>query len=169
MPSRARIVTWNGKDVPPGTPRAACRSLHCRGDRGRGAAAVAKEEAGIEAALESYARAGLSMASAPARSSTQLSGVEGRLRNQRPRGVLRLGPPSEACDERSKSAYFGFSGIGGRPLIFSATFRQAPIRSETSLSSTSRTPWYSVRFRISWHFDRTRHTSGPRPSVSGRT
>jgi len=28
-------------------------------------------------------------------------------------------------------------------------------------------PSYSVRFRISWHVDRTRQTSGPRPGVSG--
>ena len=26
-----------------------------------------------------------------------------------------------------------------------------------------------VRFRMSWHFDRIRHTSGPRPRVSGNT
>jgi hypothetical protein len=50
-----------------------------------------------------------------------------------------------------------------------ATLRQAPITSVTSLSSTSSAPSYSVRFRMSWHFDRTRHTSGPKPSVSGNT
>jgi hypothetical protein len=33
----------------------------------------------------------------------------------------------------SKSAYFDCSGIGGRPQTFSATLRQAPIKSETSL------------------------------------
>src|SRR5262249_12031764 len=42
--------------------------------------------------------------------------------------------------------YFDVSGIGGKRLTFSATLRQAPIRSETSLSSTSRAPSYSVRF-----------------------
>jgi hypothetical protein len=57
--------------------------------------------------------------------------------------------------------------IGGSALICSATLRQAPIKSVTSLSSTSSAPSYSVRLRTSWHLDSTRHTSGPKPSVSG--
>ena len=79
------------------------------------------------------------------------------------------GPGIDVPGSRRDETYFGFSGIGGSRLTFSATLRQAPIRSETIRSSTSSTPSYSVRFRMSWHFDSTRQTSGPRPRVSGST
>ena len=54
--------------------------------------------------------------------------------------------PLVPCPCRS---HLDFSGIDGSCLTLSATLRQAPIRSETSLSSTSRAPSYSVRFRMS--------------------
>ena len=55
------------------------------------------------------------------------------------------------CACQTDETYFGFSGIGGSRLTSSATLRQAPIRSDTIRSSTSRTLSYSVRFRMSWH------------------
>lgn len=46
-------------------------------------------------------------------------------------------------------AYFDSLGRGGSCLTLSATVRQALIRSDKSLSSTSTAPSYSVRFRVS--------------------
>ena len=72
---------------------------------------------------------------------------------------------SSLLDRSGHSLHQSVFGIGVRFLILPATLRQASIKSETSLSSTSRTPSYSVRFRMSWHFDRTRQTWARAKSV----
>ncbi len=58
---------------------------------------------------------------------------------------------------------------GCKTSSLAATARQAEIRSVTIRSLTSRSPSYSPRLRISWHFASTRQTSGPSSSVCGRT
>jgi NAD(P)-dependent dehydrogenase (short-subunit alcohol dehydrogenase family) len=49
-----------------------------------------------------------------------------------------------------------------------ATTLQAWITSTSRRSSIHRSPSYSSRLRISWRLARTRHTSGPTPSVCQR-
>ncbi len=65
---------------------------------------------------------------------------------------------------RCSSDYGGFSA-----LTFSATARHPVMRPSTNRSSMSKSPSYSPTLRMSWHLERTRHTSGPSPSVCGRT
>ena len=54
MPSRARIVTWNGKDVPPELHELPAGRYVVEAVEDEAPALSPEEEAGIEAALESY-------------------------------------------------------------------------------------------------------------------
>jgi hypothetical protein len=54
MPRRARIVTWNGKDVPPELRELPASRYVIEAVEEEAPALSPEEEAGIEAALESY-------------------------------------------------------------------------------------------------------------------
>ena len=54
MPSRARVVTWNGKDVPPELQELPAGRYVVEAVEDEAPALSPEEEAGIEAALESY-------------------------------------------------------------------------------------------------------------------
>jgi hypothetical protein len=54
MPRRARIVTWNGKDVPPELLELPAGRYVVEAVEEEAPALSSEEEAGIEAALESY-------------------------------------------------------------------------------------------------------------------
>ena len=54
MPRRARVVTWNGKDVPPELRELPAGRYVVEAIEDEAPALTAEEEAGIEAALESY-------------------------------------------------------------------------------------------------------------------
>ena len=54
MPRRARILTWNGKDVPPELRELPAGRYVVEAVEDEAPALSAEEEAGIEAALESY-------------------------------------------------------------------------------------------------------------------
>jgi hypothetical protein len=54
MPRRARIVTWNGKDVPPELRELPAGRFVVEAVEEEAPALSSEEEAGIEAALESY-------------------------------------------------------------------------------------------------------------------
>ena len=79
MPRRPRVVTWNRKDVPPQLRALPAGRYVVEAVEGEAPALTPEEEASIEAALESYVKAASSTRSAPARLSTQPSGVDGHL------------------------------------------------------------------------------------------
>jgi hypothetical protein len=54
MPRRARVVTWNGKDVPPELRELPAGRYVVEAVEEEAPALSPEEEAGIEAALESY-------------------------------------------------------------------------------------------------------------------
>lgn len=54
MPRRARVVTWNGKDVPPELRELPAGRYRVEALEGDAPILSLEEEAGIEAALESY-------------------------------------------------------------------------------------------------------------------
>ena len=54
MPRRARVVTWNGKDVPPELRELPAGRYVVEAVEDEAPALTPEEEAGIEAALESY-------------------------------------------------------------------------------------------------------------------
>ena len=54
MPRPARVVTWNGKDVPPELRELPAGRYVVEAVEEEGPALSAEEEAGIEAALDSY-------------------------------------------------------------------------------------------------------------------
>ena len=54
MPRRARVVTWNGKDVPPELGELPAGRYVVEAVEDGAPALTLEEEAGIEAALESY-------------------------------------------------------------------------------------------------------------------
>jgi hypothetical protein len=54
MPRRARILTWNGKDVPPELRELPAGRYVVEAVEEEAPALTHEEEAGIEAALESY-------------------------------------------------------------------------------------------------------------------
>ena len=54
MPRRARTLTWNGKDVPPELRELPAGRYVVEAVDGEAPELSAEEEAGIEAALESY-------------------------------------------------------------------------------------------------------------------
>ena len=54
MPRHARVVTWNGKDVPAELPELPAGRYVVEAVDEEGPALSPEEEAGIEAALESY-------------------------------------------------------------------------------------------------------------------
>ncbi len=56
MPRRARVVTWNGKDVPPELRDLPAGRYLVEAVEDEAPALSREEEAGIEAALESYRR-----------------------------------------------------------------------------------------------------------------
>ena len=99
-----RVVTWNGKDVPPELRELPAGRYVVEAVEDEAPALSPEEEAGIEAALESYVKAASSTPSAPARSSTQPSGVEGHLhrrsgRRHRRRDHLSQRTQSDRCSE----------------------------------------------------------------------
>jgi len=65
MPRRARVVTWNGKDVPPEFRDLPAGRYVVEVVEEQAPALSPEEEAGIEVALESYPRAALLTPSAP--------------------------------------------------------------------------------------------------------
>ena len=54
MPPRARVVTWNGKDVPPELHELPAGRYVVEAVEDEAPALAPEEEAGIEAALQSY-------------------------------------------------------------------------------------------------------------------
>jgi len=54
MPRRARVMTWNGKDVPPELRELPAGRYVVEAAEDEAPALTPEEEAGIEAALESY-------------------------------------------------------------------------------------------------------------------
>ena len=54
MPRRARVMTWNGKDVPPELRELPAGRYVVEAIENEAPALTPEEEAGIEAALESY-------------------------------------------------------------------------------------------------------------------
>ena len=59
MPRRARVVTWSGKDVPPELRDLPAGRYVIEAVEEEGPALSPEEEAGIEAALESYRQGGV--------------------------------------------------------------------------------------------------------------
>ena len=73
MPQRARVVTWNGKDVPAELRDLPAGRYIVEAVEEAAPALSPEDEAGIEAALDSYRQGRVVDASACARSSTQPS------------------------------------------------------------------------------------------------
>jgi hypothetical protein len=79
MPSRARIVTWNGKDIPPELRELPAGRYVVEAVDEEAPILSPEEEAGIEAALDSYRQGRVVDAKRAREIITQLSGVEGYL------------------------------------------------------------------------------------------
>ena len=79
MTRLASVVTWNGKDVPAELRELPAGRYVVEAVDDEAPALTLDEEAGIEAALESYRQGRASTRNAPAKSSMQRSGVEGHL------------------------------------------------------------------------------------------
>ena len=99
MPCTARVVTWNGRDVPAELRELPAGRYVVEAIDDDAPALTPDEEAGIEAALESYRQGHASMPSAPARSSTQPSVVEGHLHRRGARRHCR----GDHLPQRTKS------------------------------------------------------------------
>jgi hypothetical protein len=79
MPRRARVVTWNGKDVPPELRELPAGRYIVEAVEEEAPVLSPEEEAGIEAALESYRQGRVVDAKGAREISTPRSGVEGHL------------------------------------------------------------------------------------------
>ena len=89
MPRRARVVTWNGKDVPPELRELPAGRYVVEAVEDEVPVLSPEEEAGIEAALESY-REGRVVDAKPAREIIDATlGVEGHLHRRGRRGHRR--------------------------------------------------------------------------------
>ena len=96
MPPRARVITWNGKDIRPELLELPAGRYVVDPVGEEPFVLTLEEEAGIEAALDSFASL---IPNAPGRSSTQLSVVEGNLH----RRCGRRHRPHDYLSQRSNS------------------------------------------------------------------
>lgn len=133
-------------------------------DRARGMPLDRRFGVQIPASVPAFAPLRVSFGPAGKSASVRLLPSSRELPDRRRRTILPPEPNDKLTTRPARQDY-----NGGSSAIFEATTRQAEMRSSTNRSSASAAPSYSVRFRKSWPFESTRQTSGPRPSVSGRT